>query len=151
MSPFHKCIYDPQSKYSAVIREEFWIMSHFECRLNRRLWRSKKLYKLSKLGGGVGAVIWTKSKRSATFFKIPSLTVKAHLYGLIISLKWLFLCLAAKYFHVLSCYDSILLFYIKNAKNQSHLGQIDLIYIHLCSCSPEFFLSMLAISRSEKE
>ena len=30
-------------------------MSHFECRLNRRFWRSKikkKLYKLSKLGGG---------------------------------------------------------------------------------------------------
>ena len=31
-------------------------------------WRSKKWYKLSKLGGGV-EVIWTKSKRTATFFR----------------------------------------------------------------------------------
>ena len=35
-------------------------MSHFECRLNQRFWRSKKLYKLSKLGG-----------RSAAFFRDP--------------------------------------------------------------------------------
>ena len=28
----------------------------------------KKWYKLSKLGGGGGEVIWTKSKRTATFF-----------------------------------------------------------------------------------
>ena len=30
------CIHDPKSKYSAFIQEEFWITSHFECRLNRR-------------------------------------------------------------------------------------------------------------------
>ena len=27
-------------------------MSHFECCLNQRFWHSKKLYKLSELGGG---------------------------------------------------------------------------------------------------
>ena len=38
-------------------------------------WRSKKWYKLSKLGEGGGfEVIWTKSKRTATFFGKPSLT-----------------------------------------------------------------------------
>ena len=31
---FLGCIQDPQSKYFASIYEEFWIMSHFECRLN---------------------------------------------------------------------------------------------------------------------
>ena len=30
---FFGCIHDPQSKYSAFILEEFWIISHFECRL----------------------------------------------------------------------------------------------------------------------
>ena len=33
-------------------------------------WRSLKWYELSKLGGGGGVeVIWTKSKRTATFFR----------------------------------------------------------------------------------
>ena len=32
-------------------------------------WRSKKWYKLYKLGGGGVEVIWTKSKRTATFFR----------------------------------------------------------------------------------
>ena len=41
-------------------------MSHFECRLNRRFWRKKKWYNLSKFWGG-GKVIWTKSKRTALF------------------------------------------------------------------------------------
>ena len=36
---FLGCSHDPQSKYSAFIQEEFWIMSHFECSLNRRFWR----------------------------------------------------------------------------------------------------------------
>ena len=55
-------IHDPQSKYSAFILEEFRIMSHFEYRLNRRFWRSKKVVQM-------GEVNWTKSKRTATFFR----------------------------------------------------------------------------------
>ena len=35
---FLGCIHDLQSKYSALIQEEFWIMSHFECRLNQCFW-----------------------------------------------------------------------------------------------------------------
>ena len=35
----------------------------------------KKWYKLSKLGGGGGGGIWTKSKKTATFFGRPSLRV----------------------------------------------------------------------------
>ena len=46
-------------------------MIHFECGLNRRFWRKKKWYKLSKLGV---QVIWAKSKRTATFFVKPSLS-----------------------------------------------------------------------------
>ena len=64
------CIHDPQSKYSAFILEEFWIMSHFECRLSRRFWRSKKVVQVVQIGGrGKGEVIWKKSKRTATFFR----------------------------------------------------------------------------------
>ena len=41
----------------------------------------KKLYKLSKLGGGgSGEVIWTKSKRTAPFFLITSLTYTYTIY-----------------------------------------------------------------------
>ena len=66
---FFGCIHDPQSKYSAFILEEFWIMSHFECRLSRRFWRSKKVVQVVQIGGRGGEVIWTKSKRTATFFR----------------------------------------------------------------------------------
>ena len=38
----------------------------------------KKWYKLSKLEGGGVKVIWTKSKRTATFFGKPSLGVKLY-------------------------------------------------------------------------
>ena len=72
---FLSCINDPQSKYSAVIQEEFWIMSHFECPLNRRFWRSKTVVQVVQIAGeGGGGVIWTKSKRTATFFVKPSLS-----------------------------------------------------------------------------
>ena len=45
-------------------------MSHFECRLNRRFWRSKKVVQVVQIGerGGGAEVIWTKSKRTAAFF-----------------------------------------------------------------------------------
>ena len=39
-------------------------MSNFECRLNCRFWRPKKV---GGKGGG-GEEIWTKSKRTAAFF-----------------------------------------------------------------------------------
>ena len=42
-------------------------MSHFECRLNRRFWRSKKVIQVVQIGGR--GVIWTKSKRTAAFFR----------------------------------------------------------------------------------
>ena len=45
------CIHDPQSKYSAFIEEEFWIMSHYECRLNWHFWRSKKVVQVVQIGG----------------------------------------------------------------------------------------------------
>ena len=49
-------------------------MSHFECRLNRRFWRSKKVVKVLQIGvRGSKEMIWTKSKRTATFFVKPSL------------------------------------------------------------------------------
>ena len=48
-------------------------MSHFECRLNQRFWRSKKVVQSVQIGGR-GEVIWTKSKRTATFFVKLSLS-----------------------------------------------------------------------------
>ena len=43
-------------------------MSHIECRLNQRFWRSKKLYKLLKNGGeGGGAGVLDKIKKTAYF------------------------------------------------------------------------------------
>ena len=42
-------MYDPKSKYSAFIEEEFWIMSDFECRLNQRFWRSKKVVQVVQI------------------------------------------------------------------------------------------------------
>ena len=47
-------------------------MSHFECCLNRHFWRSKKLYKLSKLGRG-GGNLDKIQKNSNFFFVKPSL------------------------------------------------------------------------------
>ena len=45
-------------------------MSNFECGLNRRFWRSKKVVQVVQIGGrGGGEVIWTKSKRTAAFFR----------------------------------------------------------------------------------
>ena len=41
-------------------------MSHFECRLNRRFWRSKKVVQVVQTGEGV---IWTKSTRTAAFYR----------------------------------------------------------------------------------
>ena len=38
------------------------------CRLNGRFWRLKKEIEVVQTGGGGGEVIWTKSKRTATFF-----------------------------------------------------------------------------------
>ena len=46
-------------------------MSNFEYRLNRRFWRSKKVVQVVQFWGGEGGgikVIWTKFKRTATFF-----------------------------------------------------------------------------------
>ena len=44
-------------------------MSHYEFRLNRRFWRSNKVLKVVQIDGmGGGGIIWTKSKRTATFF-----------------------------------------------------------------------------------
>ena len=43
-------------------------MSHFECHLNRRFWRSKKVVQIWERGRGI---IWTKSKRTAAFFRDP--------------------------------------------------------------------------------
>ena len=42
-------------------------MSHLECRLNRRFWRSKKVLQVVQIGGG--GVIWAKSKRTPAFFR----------------------------------------------------------------------------------
>ena len=51
------------------------MMSDFECCLNRRSWR-KKMVQVVQIGGKGGVeVIWTKSKRTATFFVKPSLTL----------------------------------------------------------------------------
>ena len=44
-------------------------MSHFECRLSRRFWRSKKVVQVVQIGGRGGEVIWTKSKRTESFFR----------------------------------------------------------------------------------
>ena len=41
-------------------------MGHFEYRLNWPFWRSKKVVQVVQIGGGG---IWTKSKRTATFFR----------------------------------------------------------------------------------
>ena len=51
-------------------------MSHFEWRLNQRFWRSKKVVQVVQIRGrgGGGEGIWTKSKRTATFFGWPSLS-----------------------------------------------------------------------------
>ena len=51
-----------------LLKKNFGRISHFKCRLNRQFWRQEKWYKLSKLGGGGVEVIWTKSKRTVTFF-----------------------------------------------------------------------------------
>ena len=42
-------------------------MSYLEWRLNRRFWRSKKVVQVVQIEGR-GEVIWTKSKRTASFF-----------------------------------------------------------------------------------
>ena len=43
---------------------------HIECRLNRRFWRSKKVVQVVQIRGrGGGEEIWTKSKRTAAFFR----------------------------------------------------------------------------------
>ena len=45
-------------------------MSHFECRLNRHFWRKKNCASCPNWRRGSGGeVIWTKSKRKATFFR----------------------------------------------------------------------------------
>ena len=46
---FLDCIHDPQSKYSVCIEEEFWIMNHFECHLNRGIWRSNKVVQVVQI------------------------------------------------------------------------------------------------------
>ena len=49
-------------------------MSHFECHLNWCFWRSKKLYKLSKLGGGAGGRKFGQNpKEQQLFFGMSSL------------------------------------------------------------------------------
>ena len=50
-------------------------MSHFECRLNLRFWRSKKLYKFSKLGGG-GGNLNKIQKNSHYFLRRTSLKIR---------------------------------------------------------------------------
>ena len=57
-------------------------MGHFECRLNGRFWRSKKVVQIG--GWGYVEVIWTKSKRTVTFFVKPSLISDADADNLII-------------------------------------------------------------------
>ena len=58
-------------------------MSHFECCLNRRFWRSKKVV---EIGGREGEVIWTKSKRTAAFFSVClPLLILMHLRCFIVS------------------------------------------------------------------
>ena len=43
-------------------------MSHFERRLNRHFWHSKKVVQVFQIRGRGGEeVIWTKSKRTANF------------------------------------------------------------------------------------
>ena len=58
--------------HKASILPLFMIISHFECRLNRRFWRSKKVVQVVQGEGGN----WTKSKRTAAFFGKPSFTSK---------------------------------------------------------------------------
>ena len=52
-------------------------MSHFDCRLNRRFWRSKKVVQVVQICGGEG--IWTKSKITSVF---PHETVPHKLFVL---------------------------------------------------------------------
>ena len=52
-------------------------MSHFECRLNRCFWCSKKVVQVVQIGGrgGGGGAIWTKYKSTATLSVKPSLSI----------------------------------------------------------------------------
>ena len=50
----------------------FWIMNHFECRLNRRFWRSKKVVQVVQIGGRGGGYLDIIQKKSNFFFVKPS-------------------------------------------------------------------------------
>ena len=51
-------------------------MSHFDCHINRRFRHSKKVVQVVQMGERGGGLIWTKSKRTATFFLVkPSLSL----------------------------------------------------------------------------
>ena len=48
--------------------EEFWIMVHVECRLNRRLWRSKKVVQAVQIGWrGRGGGVWRLFQQMISF------------------------------------------------------------------------------------
>ena len=61
-------MHDPQSKYSAFIYEEFWIMSHLKCCLNRRFWLSKKVVQVVQIGGKGGGNL-DKMQKNSRFFR----------------------------------------------------------------------------------
>ena len=70
---------------SMLLSKEFWIMSYFECRLNRIFWRSKKVVQVvQNVGGGNLDKILNQNQiiKDRTFLKlfwlsIDQLTIKA--------------------------------------------------------------------------
>ena len=52
--------------HKAFIEDKFWIMSHFECCLYRRFWRSKKVVEVVQIGGR-GGNFYEIQKKSSIF------------------------------------------------------------------------------------
>ena len=53
--------------YTWPTKQEFWIMSHFEGRLNQRLWRYEKVLQLVQIGGRGGGNLEKIQKNSNLF------------------------------------------------------------------------------------
>ena len=78
MSPWDACIYVymiHKASFLPLLRR-ILNMSHFECRLHQCFWRSKKLYKLSKLEGGN----LDKIQKNSSFFSgyLPWLWIQSN-------------------------------------------------------------------------
>ena len=60
--------------------EEFWIMSHLECRLNQRFWRSKKVVQVVQIGGRGDSRLMRLTKLEFDLAMVELKTVKDNLH-----------------------------------------------------------------------